>query len=88
MDWSKYPKLEVQAEENFEHGTSRQWLIPNQLIIYTLGDAHRESIDAYIDAVWDIIKGWDVKKPLYTIHNLTHVDLLSLYAQRRVIELS
>lgn len=52
-----------------------EWNEDHSLVIFTIQNSNRETIDEYIEANLDILRNWDQSDPIYKIQDLSHKNL-------------
>ncbi len=74
--------------ERLTPGLTREWLYDGTIVVYTLVDAHRETIDAWIDAFKADIGRWPAERPFLLMHDFSVKGVISTpYARSRAQEL-
>ncbi len=73
--------------ERLSPGLTREWL-SGRVVIYTLTDSRRETIDAWIAAFKSDIASWPADRPFLVMHDFSVKGPISTpYARRRAQEL-
>lgn len=61
----------------------REWLHDRQIVIYTVQDTARETVDAWADAILELMQRWPKNKPYLAIYDVSNVIALTPYARKR-----
>ncbi len=70
-------------------GLVQEILHDGQLVISTLSDSRRETIDAYIDSCNEILRAWKNPISINFLHDISHKDVaLTPYFRSRLNEIS
>jgi hypothetical protein len=69
--------------EKIGDGVTREWLFDGQIVVYTLYDIRRSSVDAWIEAVREVVENWSVDQPYLSLQDASRLLALSPYARTR-----
>jgi hypothetical protein len=69
--------------EKIGEGVTREWLFERQIVVYTLYDIRRASVDAWTNAVRDVIDQWSPDQPYLSLQDASRLVTLSPYARNR-----
>jgi hypothetical protein len=85
------PGSSVTASSGIEHlspTVTREWLFDRQIVVYTLADPRRETVDTWINAFRSDIMNWPADRPFLVIHDFSVKGSASTpYARTRAQEL-
>ena len=69
------------AIEKICDGITREWLFDRQIVVYTMYDIRRASVDAWIDAVKHVVEDWRLDQPYLSLQDASRLLTLSPYAR-------
>ncbi len=70
--------------EQISPSVSREWLFDKRIVVYTVMDAHRESIDVWAGTCTADIASWPGDRPVLIMHDLSARGIaLTPYARER-----
>ncbi len=73
--------------EQLSQAVTREWLCDGQIVAYTVTDARRESVDAWVNAFKEDIMNWPLDRPFRVLHDLSARGAVSTpYARMRAQE--
>ncbi len=68
---------------------SRQWLMNNRVVVFSVTDAKRESVDKWAEACKTAIANWPPDQPVLLMHDLSARGLaLTPYARERAQDIA
>lgn len=77
------------GQEYFGAGVTRRWHQPGRLVIYSVTQNNRDAVDAYVEAVSEVVKLWEPEKTLLSVHHFGELQLiLTPYARKRITDLT
>lgn len=66
-----------------------KWIQDDRIVVFSLGDTTRQSVDQFVDEVKTTRTSWDTTKPLLAIYDVSHGNiLLNSYVRTRSLELA
>jgi hypothetical protein len=69
--------LETAVIQPLSQGATRQWLYDKRIVVYRIQDIHRETVDAWANAVTEDVNNWSPNRPLLNMHDFTAIETLS-----------
>lgn len=80
--------MEPSSIEQLSPGVKREWLFAGKIVVYTVTDSRRESVDAWISAFKSDLMGWSADRPFLLIHDISVRDAAATpYLLARVQEM-
>ncbi len=74
--------------EQLSPGLTREWLCDRRIVVYTVTDVRRESVDAWVDTFKTDTMNWPANQPMLVIHDFTAPGAVaSPYARARAQEI-
>ncbi len=74
--------------EQISPSVTREWLFDRQIVVYTLANPRRDTVDAWIDAFRSDIMSWPADRPFFVVHDFSVKGSASTpYARTRAQEL-
>lgn len=66
-----------------------QWIENNTVVVFSLQDTTRQSVDQFVDEVTRTREAWDKTQPFLAIYDVSHGNiLLTSYVRERSMELA
>lgn len=57
--------------ETFDGGVTREWLEARQIVVFTLPDIHRSTVDSWGNAVMETVTQWNPEQPFLGLHDIS-----------------